>query len=315
MPRPGRRQKSTNVRFKVQAAFVRGLALVSPKGAARLLERAFLATRRHPLPERERSWLEGGSPVRFESRGRSLSAWTWGTPGPSVLLAHGWEGRGAQMGAFVAPLRAAGFHVVTFDQPGHGVSSGGRSSLIEMADAIQDASLRFGPFQGIVAHSAGAAATTLALHRGARARGLVYIAPPSDLEEFFDRLAARLELPAPVVSLAKERIERRLGFQWEDIRHEELAGSMSVPLLILHDSEDREIGIENGERLASAWPGSRLEPTRGLGHRRVLRDEAVVSRAVSFLMSQREELGSGRAELVPALVVPPAELAVPGRNG
>jgi pimeloyl-ACP methyl ester carboxylesterase len=314
MPRPGRRQKSTNVRFTAQAAFVRGLALVSPNGAARLLERAFLSTRRHELPDRERAWLGDASPARFESRGRSLSSWTWGAEGPSVLLAHGWEGRGAQMGAFVAPLRAAGFQVVTFDHPGHGVSPGRRSSLIEMADAIQDASLRFGPFEGIVAHSAGAAATTLALHRGAGARGLVYIAPPSDLEGFFDRLAASLGLPAPIVSLAKQRIERRLGFRWQDIRHQDLAASMSVPLLILHDSEDREIGFENGVRLASAWPGSRLEPTRGLGHRRVLRDEAVVSRAVSFLR-QRERFGSGRAELVPSLVVPPAELAVPGRNG
>jgi pimeloyl-ACP methyl ester carboxylesterase len=286
MPSRTRTKKSTNVRH-----LIRGLALLSPAWAARLLEIAFLSTRRHPAPERELTWLETASPAFFESRGRRLSAWTWGDEGPTVLLAHGWEGRGAQMGAFVAPLRAAGLRVVTFDHPGHGLSPGGRSSLIEMADAVKDASFRFGPFHGIVAHSAGAAATTLALKRGARASGLVYIAPPADLEEFFDRLSARLGLPAQVVSLAKRRIETRLGFRWEDIGHEELAHTMRVPLLIVHDSEDREIGIENGIRLASAWTGSRLEPTQGLGHRRVLRDEEVVSRAVSFLKAEDDAFG------------------------
>ncbi len=72
------------------------------------------------------------------------------------------------MGAFVEPLAAAGFRVVTFDAPGHGHSTGRRSSLVEMADAVSDVGREFGPLYAIVAHSAGAAVTTMALADGLR---------------------------------------------------------------------------------------------------------------------------------------------------
>jgi len=42
--------------------------------------------------------------------GRRIEMWKWGR-GPAVLLAHGWGGRGAQLGAFVDPLVARGFSV------------------------------------------------------------------------------------------------------------------------------------------------------------------------------------------------------------
>ena len=58
----------------------------------------------------------------------SLAVWQIGpATAPAVLLVHGWGGRGAQMGAFVAPLLASGHRVVWFDQPGHGESGPARS--------------------------------------------------------------------------------------------------------------------------------------------------------------------------------------------
>ena len=169
-------QKSTNVRFFTVRALSR-VAALSPTLGARLLERVFLSPRRHPAPERERAWMSAGERIPFESRGHRLGAWRWGISGPVVLLVHGWEGRGAQLGAFIAPLLERGFRVVTFDGPGHGVSEGNRSSLVELSWAVADAARAFGPFHGAVAHSAGAAATTLALRDGASIGRLVYVAP------------------------------------------------------------------------------------------------------------------------------------------
>jgi pimeloyl-ACP methyl ester carboxylesterase len=247
------------------------------------------------MPERERAWLETSEKTVFESRGRRLGAWSWGSSGPAVLLVHGWEGRGAQLGAFVGPLLSKGFRVVTFDGPGHGVSDGNRSSLIEMGAAVLDAARKLGPFYGAVAHSAGAAATTLALRDGAPIERMVYVAPPADLGEFLGRVATTLRLPAEVLPIARERIAKRFGFRWETIAHFHLAQSMTAPLLVVHDSDDREIEVENGVRLASLWSGSRLEVTGGLGHRRILREQRVVSRAVGFLAADTAE---SHAEIV-----------------
>ena len=52
---------------------------------------------------------------------------------------------------------------------------------------------------------------------------------------------------------------------------------------MIHDRDDREVGFEHGERLASAWPNAQLLETHGLGHRRVLRDPAVLAAAVDML--------------------------------
>ena len=205
-----RSRQSTNVRLAIIAFGLRVAAFVSPAFAARILQRLFRATRRFDAPPRETDWLEQLERCSFASGGRELAAWSTGE-GPTVLLAHGWEGRGSQMGAFVRPLLAAGFRVVTFDAPGHGASRARTSSLVEMADAIGDAVDAFGPCHAIVAHSAGAAAATIALSKGTACKRLVFIAPPADLGGFLDKISRRLGLPDEVAALTKRRLEDRFG--------------------------------------------------------------------------------------------------------
>jgi pimeloyl-ACP methyl ester carboxylesterase len=55
-----------------------------------------------------------------------------------------------------------------------------------------------------------------------------------------------------------------------------------MPALLLHDREDQDVPFSHGEELARAWPGARLMPTTGLGNRAIVRDPAVVRRAVTF---------------------------------
>ncbi len=307
-----RSQKSTNVRLFGLRALGRLAASLSPELGARLLERVFLSPRRYPAPERERGFMAEGERILFDSRGSRLVGWRWGTRGPFVLLVHGWEGRGAQLGAFIDPLLVKGFRVLAFDGPGHGVSEGNRSSLIEMSRAVLDAARAFGPFHGAVAHSAGAAATTLALRDGAAIGRLVYVAPPRDLGEYLPRVASSLGLPERVTLLARRRIARRFGFEWEAVAQLRLAQSMETPLLVIHDAHDREIEVENGIDIASAWRGAGLAITSGLGHRRILRDEGVVSRAVEFLSSHAGMVGTAvaspasSAEASTTLSLPPA---------
>jgi pimeloyl-ACP methyl ester carboxylesterase len=299
MADPATPKKRTNVRLLALRALGR-LSFLSPALGARLLERAFLSVRRHPMPQREKEWLRSARPSFFESRGRRIAAWTWGQSSARILLVHGWEGRGGQLGAFVEPLLERGFSVVAFDGPGHGSSEGSQSSLVEMGASVADAARRYGPFDGAVAHSAGAAATTLALWQGARIERLVYLAPPADLGEFLGRLADWLGFAAETVPLVQRRLESRFSFEWDSIRHWRLARSMSAPLLVFHDSDDREIEVGDGAHLAASWPGGRLEVTSGLGHRRILRDPRVIERAASFF-----ETGDAQAGMVGTALAPP----------
>jgi pimeloyl-ACP methyl ester carboxylesterase len=58
---------------------------------------------------------------------------------------------------------------------------------------------------------------------------------------------------------------------------------MTLPLLVVHDEQDRAVSIECGEQLAQAWPGASLKRTRGLGHNRILRDPAIVEAVVDYV--------------------------------
>ena len=70
---------------------------------------------------------------------------------------------------------------------------------------------------------------------------------------------------------------------WSRISAEENARGLSAPALIIHDRDDRDVPWQSSERLAQAWPGAELLYTQGLGHRRILRDPALLQRVVDFI--------------------------------
>jgi len=216
---------------------------------------------------------------------RRLAGWSWGDGERSLWLVHGWSGSAAQLGAFVPTLVDAGFRVRAWDFPAHGESPGRRTNLVEMAGVLGAAAQRHGPPEAIVAHSLGAAATTIALARGLDAKSAVLVAPPADLETFGEGFARFLGLSPRVRRLFQERIEREIGFRWRDLAPERLAAGLgSVRSQVVHDVGDREVRIGQGRRLAAAWPGSELVVTDGLGHNRILRDPEVVARTRDFLL-------------------------------
>ena len=89
-----------------------------------------------------------------------MAVTSWGSGSPAVLLLHGWGGSRAQMTGFVNPLLAAGYRVVTFDQPAHGESDGKTTNILEIAPALGALAARAGNFHAIVAHSFGTLITS-----------------------------------------------------------------------------------------------------------------------------------------------------------
>jgi pimeloyl-ACP methyl ester carboxylesterase len=114
----------------------RTLSAVAPALAARRAVRLFTTSPRTRRPAAEVDLLETARARPMQVGERRIETWVWGT-GPSVLLVHGWGGRGAQLGALVGPLVTRGFSVVTFDAPGHGASDAGTVTIPEITTAIR----------------------------------------------------------------------------------------------------------------------------------------------------------------------------------
>ncbi len=277
-----------DLQFKAVKMTFRLLGQVLPGLAARLVRRRFLSPRRYRHTDRERDLVRTGTPLRIPFRGLDLSATAWGQ-GPTVLLVHGWAGRGAQLGAFVKPLVEKGLRVVAIDGPAHGASPGRRTNLIEFADALIAAWGAVGPVYGIIAHSFGGTATAVALDRGLQARRVVLIASPSSPREVLGRFATFLGLPKRVVKRFSALIEKEVGVSMDELVMAHIAPRLQVPVLIFHDPADRDVPFDDGVAIAQAWPGAQLRAVEGRGHRRILRAKEVVQEAVTFLTGAEPE--------------------------
>ena len=300
-----RRVKSTIVRLSeatllpsIRAAFTI-LGHAAPGLASRWALDLFFTPRGRRGSRRIQAVLAAGRRLDLTVRGRRVAAWSWGD-GPAVYLVHGWAGVGGQLAAFVPALTGQGFRVVAFDAPGHGASEGRRSSIVHFADALRALAAREGRPHAVIAHSLGAASVARALTQGLELERAVFIGPTGGPRDWSERFRRQLGVPAHVMASMRERSERWLGARWEDFDVPVLARRQSAPLLILHDRDDDEVPWSDGAAIASAWPGARLVTTTGLGHRRILRDERVVSQAVAFVKGEALAAGSGSASALEA---------------
>ncbi|HEX3597092.1 MAG TPA: alpha/beta fold hydrolase [Polyangiaceae bacterium] len=252
-------------------------SFVSPAMAERTAARLFLTPAGSARSEAENELLARARAFRV----KGLAAWRWGS-GPPVLLVHDWEGRGAQLGAFVSPLVARGFSVVTFDAPAHGASPGLRATVSDFANAVTAMSDRLGTPRAVVAHAFGALGSLVAVQRGVVPKALVLIAPPSSVERLasFQNL---LDVPDDVLHGMRRRVERRSGASFDDVESASLVKGLTVPGLVVHDVLDREAPWRIGHDTARVWTGATLHTTKGLGHRRILKDAAVVERVTDFV--------------------------------
>jgi pimeloyl-ACP methyl ester carboxylesterase len=239
---------------------------------------------RRPTPPHR----EAGATFTVRAGSTDVVGEVWGD-GPVVLCVHGWTGHRAQFDAYVAPLVARGYRVVTFDGPSHGESPAGplgprSSSLPEFVTAVTAVAETYGPLHAVVGHSMGATAAALALLDGVRPTRIAMVAPVASMSSYSRRLVAALGGGDRVHQRLAAAFERRVARTVDSFEVPPLAGFLDPPpTLVIHDEGDPSIPLAEGAAIAAAWPGAQLSVTRGLGHRRIVRDPDVVAQVVDFL--------------------------------
>ena len=84
------------------------------------------------------------------------------------------------------------------------------------------------------------------------------------------------------------RFEQRYGVAWEEFELPNSVATINAPVLFVHDHDDRETRLSGSIQLAQTWPNARLHQTRGLGHRRILRDPTVIQHTLDFIANRVE---------------------------
>jgi hypothetical protein len=161
-----------------------------------------------------------------------------------------------------------------------------------MAAAVGGVADALGPVRGIVAHSGGGAVSAWAVRRWLLdgfvdlPEAIALIAAPADFRAYFERFAEACGLSAGARDRLDRRLEARVGAPPEAFDLPRFAPDLSLAALVVHDQEDAEVRWAEGAAIAAAWPGAELVTTRGLGHRRILRDPMVVARVTAFLTAR-----------------------------
>jgi pimeloyl-ACP methyl ester carboxylesterase len=251
--------------------------------------------------DKERKALASAEPVMREARRHSLK-----TPAgvvvvhdfatgharrgaPTVLVLHGWGSRAAHMAGIIAQLDHAGFRVIALDLPGHGESGGRSLNMATAVRAVAETEAWFGPFASMVGHSFGGAVAANAIVGSVRgvapvaAKRLVMVSSPSSMPSLFKDFGRFLNLGTRTQTALADRVERLAGRPLEEfVVANQLVGA-TLPVLVLHAPDDKEIPAKEAVALAAAGPHVQLEWKPGIGHRRILSDCGVAERIVEFL--------------------------------
>ena len=270
----------------MQFAFSR-LGPVFPGYFGRLAYKLWFTTHRFTRPEHENVAAADAERSVINVNNVDITVWSWGN-GKPVLFIHGWSGRGTQAAHFLEPLLENGYRVISFDGPAHGETTGKQTNMLEMADVVMALDEQYGPFHSTITHSFGGMILAYAITRGFHTGSAVCICPPATMDAIVGNFQRALQLPDSVLAAMLARLHKHYGSDLDKrISTLHNVRSITVPALIIHDDKDRDIPWEDGKAVADTWPGAQFQLTRGLGHRRILRDPSTVMVVCDFIINRQ----------------------------
>lgn len=163
------------------------------------------------------------------------------------------------------------------------------------AEALLEAAHVLGPFDVLVGHSMGGGAALFAVAEGLRVVRVVTFAAPASIDEVLARFSSFIGLPDPARRALRARVVSVVGRRPEEVDVGSYAGRVTIPVLVIHDVNDREVPFSDAQQLLRHLPNARLLETRGLGHGWIVRDTGVARDVAAWLAATRSSADSPAA--------------------
>src|SRR3954453_1195469 len=221
-----------------------------------------------------------------------VHTYAWGDGRRPVLLVYGWRSRASRYAGFVQRLLEHGYSPGSYDAPGPGDSPGPVVSILGHQSIIRRLEERYGPFEGVIAHSLGVPFALYAVREGVAAERLVMISGVADFGYLADAFCAELGLGPKINTQLRRWIERSYFEGDSQIWTRFSVAPGKAALLVVHNDEDDVVDPAQARILLRNYgPHAHFHPTTGLGHRRILSDPAVITEAVAFLTDEQSRPG------------------------
>ncbi len=256
---------------------------VSSRLAFRYAKRIFYSPIKFPTPERELHYKHSAAISKEVVDDKTVTFYHVGTAKKSVLLVHGWSGRATQFYKLGPALKKAGYKVYSFTAPAHGSSKEKQTHMLEFSDCIEFFDKKYGPFDAIIGHSIGGTAILNAIKRGVKTNKVVLLGVPGYLRDVVYGFCQRLGLSTKTGDKLIKHIKATYHEDYEQFSATRLAEEMTIPGLIIHDTEDQDVPVEYARENHRMWKNSRYIETNGLGHRLILSDAKIIDQVVNFV--------------------------------
>lgn len=231
--------------------------------------------------------FEQAESLHFKIEGITVRGWRWNNPSEKkVLILHGFESTVVNFEKYFKHLIAKGYEILAFDAPAHGRSDGKQINAPLYKRFIHEIEKRYGPVQSFIAHSFGGLAVCLALEEMTHTENnkVILVAPATEtttsIDGFFKLLrldqATRLEFDKIIFNASG------VPPSWYSIRR--AMKNIHAKVLWLHDEDDDITPLSDVLKVkAENHPNIEFVITKGLGHRRIYRDNKVVKTIIDFL--------------------------------
>ena len=234
-----------------------------------------------------------GTPEHFtHPRGLTYPVYTLGTGAKHVLFVHGWGGRFTQFSALLDYCEAQNpnfleeYTLIGFNALAHRGAQGKRTMMPEFGECIQQIQERYGTFHSIIAHSLGSnAALHAQMEFGTTADHQILIAPPGLISGMVGLFCDAVGFNTKVHSRIVSNLKKIHGDDFDSYSAPRLAARNTIPALVFHDLNDNDTPIAMGRAVGENLTHGTFIETKGLGHRRILRDPEVLKQIFQFLFT------------------------------
>ena len=264
------------------------IGMVSPRKAAEAAYRIFCTPFAGKPAKKSPPVFHKAKKLSFDLDGLTIRGYRWQAEHPNrkkILIAHGFSSYAYKFEKYIQPLKKEGFEVFVFDAPAHGSSDGKLINAYIYKNALLKIESLYGPFYGIMGHSLGGLAASLAFEAlpNRENRKLVLVAPATETERainhFFTVIPADEKVKQAFRDMIGELTDRPISFYSVS----RVVKNLSSPVLWVHDQQDTICPFEDVKPLLSLnLPHVKFMITEQLGHSRVYKDNKVCSEIVHF---------------------------------
>jgi pimeloyl-ACP methyl ester carboxylesterase len=225
--------------------------------------------------------------LELKIHGETVKGYRWNKgAGRKVLIAHGFNSTVAKFDRYIVPLTRKGYDVLAFDAPAHGRSSGKQINAVVYKDMILEIIKQFGPIESFMAHSFGGLAITLALEETGHDENyrVVLIAPATESKTAIDFFVSFMKLDDAVRKEFENYIYEMRGQPADWYSVSRVVEHLHAKILWVHDEDDDLTPWPDAKKVYDKnYSHVRFVITKGLGHRRIYRDNKVSKEIIEFL--------------------------------